>query len=71
MQIAMANAAGHRAYQHLAGASLIDVDFFDGQRLIDFAKDRGLDFRGCLLAGGSIPASRRIFARRGSPSDML
>jgi hypothetical protein len=43
VQIAVAHAGGRGADQHLAAPRFVDVNSFDGQRLVDLAKDRGVD----------------------------
>jgi len=43
MQIAVADAGGNGAHQHLAGARRVDVDGLDGERFVDLAKYRGVD----------------------------
>src|ERR1700756_2035190 len=39
MQIAMTNSAGDGPDQNFVSARLIDVNFFDGERLIEFTKN--------------------------------
>ena len=41
VQIAVADAGGDGAHQHLAAARLVDVDRLDGQRLVHLAEDGG------------------------------
>jgi len=69
VQVAMADAGGRRANQHLAPPRLVDLHRLDRQRLLDPAKDGGLDFHGSLpeilISGGAlrlplIASSRRI-----------
>jgi hypothetical protein len=44
VQVAVAHAGRHSPNEHLAAPWLVDLDRFDGQRLVHFAKDRGVDF---------------------------
>jgi hypothetical protein len=70
MQIAVADAGGRRADQHLAPPRLVDLHRLDRQRLAHLAKDRSLDLHGYpplefLVSGGAlrlplIAPSRRI-----------
>ena len=70
MQIAVADAGGRRADQHLAPPRLVDLHCLDCQRLAHLAKDRSLDLHGYpplkfLVSGGAlrlplIAPSRRI-----------
>ena len=46
VQVAVADAGGDRAHQHLAAPGLVDVDRFDGQWLVHLAKYGGVDLHG-------------------------
>src|SRR5207237_899730 len=55
VQIAMAHARRGGANQDLAPPGLVDLDGFDRQRLLDFAKDGGLH-----LHAGFLPSEARV-----------
>jgi hypothetical protein len=42
----VADACGHNFHWHLSGARAVQIDFFDAQRLIDFAGDRDAGLHG-------------------------
>ena len=49
MQVAVADAGGDGAHQHLAAPRLVDVDLLDGQRFVHLAKDGSGHFHGGAL----------------------
>ena len=49
VQIAVADAGGDGAHQHLAAPRLVDLDRLDRQRLVHLAKDGGCHFHGVRL----------------------
>ena len=55
VQVAVADAGGDGAHQHLAAPRLVDVDLLDGQRLVHLAEDGSGHFHGGrLMCGVSI-----------------
>ena len=63
MQIAVTHPGRRGADQHLAAPRLVDVDRFDGQRLVHLAKDRGVD----LHFRPPEHSKTRLSVARGSP----
>lgn len=59
MRIAMANAGGHQAHQHLAGTRRLQVDFFDGQRLVRTPGHRSACLHPASLTRVGLPAAQR------------
>ena len=55
MQIAVADAGGRGAHQHLAAPRLVDLDRLDRQRLMHLAENRGLDLHVVLPLTPSLP----------------
>src|SRR5258708_4495604 len=54
MQVAVAHAGRDGAHQHLARHRLVEIDAFDGQRLVRLPEDRGLDLHDGVLAWGLV-----------------
>ena len=46
VQVAVADAGGDGAHQHLARHRPVEVDGLDGQRVVRLAEDRGFDLHG-------------------------
>ena len=46
VQITVAHAAGDGFHEHFVGTRITHIDIFDGERLVDFAENSGLDLHG-------------------------